>query len=256
MQPLEVYLDEGALDGKARLPSACAVIVGDAPSVTEQIENLIHELTLQPAFRLEPGAARFEEIGFHHVEDNFYAKERFRSLLPRLDFEWWCSSNLAAGDDPYEILPDQFRWIVTGILQKYPGRNIKFVFEQNERLKAHYPIIIQSAVTAAGVSSELITFSIGSKLDRILSVADYCIAIASGATKIWMDLCCNSGSLNKKFEYRNFAAIEPLCSTLFAANLQKSISNRAARLSDHSFFELAGVHRPSCRQTMDRRIES
>lgn len=254
MQQLEVYLDEGALDGEARLPSACAVIVGDAPKVTEQIENLIHELTLQPAFRLEPGAARFEEVGFHHVEDNVYAKERFKSLLPKLDFEWWCSSNLAAGDDPYEILTDQFCWIVTGILQKYPGRKVKFIFEQNERLKKHYPEIIQSAVNAAGASSDLVTFFIGSKLDRILSVADYCIAMASGVTKVWMELCCNPDSLNKKYQYRNFAAIEPLCSIFFAANLQKSISNRATRLSDHSFFELAGVHSPSCGQIADRKI--
>lgn len=254
MQPLEVYLDEGALDGKARLPSACAVVVGDAPSVTKQIETLIHELTLEPSFRLERNAARFEEIGFHHVEDNFYAKERFRALLPKLDFEWWCSSNLGAGNDPYEILPDQFCWIITGILQKYPGRNIKFIFEQNDKLKEHYPAIIRSAVAAARTSPDLATFSIGSKLDRILSIADYCIAIASGITKMWMESCCNPSSLSGTFQYRNFAAIEPLCSILFAANLQKSISSRATRLSDHSFFEMAGVHMSSCGQIADHKI--
>lgn len=249
MQPLEVFLDEGALDGDARLPSACAVIVGDAPSVTDQIENLIHELTLQPSFRLEPRAARFEEVGFHHVEDNVLAKDRFKALLPRMDFEWWCSSNLDAGEDPYETLPDQFRWIATGILQKYRGRSINFVFEQNDRLRGHFPSIVQSAVKAARISADLVTFSIGSKRDRILSVADYCIALASNATKTWMEVCCETRTLSGKYQYRSFAEIEPLCSALFAANLQKSISNRATRLADHTFFEVAGFHWSSCSQT-------
>jgi hypothetical protein len=87
MQPLEVFLDEGALDGDARFPSASAVIVRDAAAVSEQIEDLIHELTLQPDFQLEPKAERLERIGFHHVDDNFLAKSRFKALLPRLDFE-------------------------------------------------------------------------------------------------------------------------------------------------------------------------
>jgi hypothetical protein len=249
VQPLTVFLDEGALDGDARLPSACAVIVGDVASATEQIENLIHELTLQPAFRLEPGAARFGEVGFHHVEDNFLAKERFKGLLPRMDFEWWCSANLdTQADDPYANLPDQFRWVTGRILQKYRGRRVHFVFEQNDRLRTHFPSIVESAVTTAGISADLVTFSIGTKLDRVLSVADYCIALASQATKVWMETCCDTHTLHRKHPYRSFAEIEPLCSTLFAANFRKSISNRATRLADHSFFEVAGFHSASCRQ--------
>jgi hypothetical protein len=58
VQPLEVFLDEGALDGGARFPSASAVIVRDAAAVSEQIEELIHELTLQPDFQLEPSVSR------------------------------------------------------------------------------------------------------------------------------------------------------------------------------------------------------
>lgn len=250
MKPLTVFLDEGALDGDARFPSACAVIVGDVVAATERIENLIQELTLQPAFQLEPGAARFEEVGFHHVEDNVLAKERFKGLLPRLDFEWWCSANLdIQDDDPYTMLADQFRWITGRILKKYAGRNVHFVFEQNERLRTHFPSIVASAVTAAKCSADLVTYSIGTKLHRPLSVADYCIALSSQAIKVWIETCCDIDSLPRKHQYRSFTEIEPLCSTLFAANLQKSISNRATRLAEHSFFQVAGVHSTACRQS-------
>lgn len=247
MQPLEVYLDEGALDGDARFPSAGAVIVRDAAAVSEKIEDLIHELTLQPDFQLEPNAARLEHIGFHHVDDNFLAKSRFKALLPRLDFEWMCSSNLLVGDDdPYDFLPAQFTWVVSRVLQKYRGREVKLVFEQNQRLQAQYPLIVESAAKVARTPLALVSHSIGTKTDRVLSVADYCIAIATQAIRVWTDTCCDIHRLPKKFEYRDFVTIEPACSSLFASNFQKSISNRATRLADHSYFEVAGVHAPSC----------
>lgn len=247
MQPLEVFLDEGALDGDARFPSASAVIVRDAAAVSEQIEDLIHELTLQPDFQLEPNAARLERIGFHHVDDNFLAKSRFKALLPRLDFEWLCSSNLLVGtDDPYDTLPAQFEWVVSRTLQKYRGRKLSFVFEQNQRLQMQYPRIVESAAEATRTPLALVSLSIGTKTDRVLSVADYCISVSAQAIKVWMDLCCEIHRLHKKFEYRDFASIEPLCSSLFASNFRKSVSSRATRLADHTYFEVTGVHAASC----------
>lgn len=247
MQPLEVFLDEGALNGDARFPSASAVIVRDAAAVSEQIEDLIHELNLQPDFQLEPNAARLERIGFHHVDDNFLAKSRFKALLPRLDFEWLCSSNLLVGDDdPYKTLPAQFEWVVTRTLQKYRGREVNFVFEQNQRLQARYPLIVRSAAEAARTSLALVSHSIGTKADRVLSIADYCIAISTQAIKVWAELCCDIHRLPKKFEYRDFATIEPSCSSLYASNFRKSVSSRAVRLADHTYFEVTGIHAPTC----------
>jgi hypothetical protein len=247
VQPLEVFLDEGALDGDARFPSASAVIVGDAPAISEQIEDLIHELTLQPDFQLEPKAAHLERVGFHHVDDNVLAKSRFKALLPRLDFEWLCSSNLFVGDgDPYDTLPDQFEWVVRRVLQKYRGRNVNLIFEQNHRMQMQYKDIVESAAKSTRTPLVLISHSIGTKADRVLSVADYCIAISAQAIKAWMDLCCDTHRLHKKFEYRDFAAIEPMCSSLFASNFRKSVSSRSARLADHTYFEVTGVHAASC----------
>lgn len=249
MKPIAVFLDEGALDGEARFPSACAVVVGDAPILTEQIDDLIHELTLLPDFQLERGAALLEVNGFHHFDDNFLAAERFRTLLPQMDFEWWCSSNLSAGLDPYTTLPDQFRWIVTKILQKYRGRSVNFVFEQNERLNRGVPELVDSAIEAAGASSGVVTYSIGTKSDKLLSIADYCIAYAKQAIKAWMEACCDNSQLGDNYKYRNFALIEPLCSTLFAFDLKKALSQRSMRLLDHTFRDLSGQHHHSCSQS-------
>ncbi|UVJ39696.1 hypothetical protein [Arthrobacter sp. CJ23] len=249
MEPMMIFLDEGALDGEARFPSACAVVVGDVAVMTKQIEDLIHELMLQPDFQLERGAADFEKVGFHHVEDNVMAMTRFEGLLPRMDFEWWCSADLDASvEDPYLALPDQFRWISRTILQKYRGRRVHFVFEQNDRLRSHFSSIVESAVAYAEQPSDLVTFAVGTKADRVLSVADYCIALASQAIRVWIDACCDTRALPGKYQYRSFAAIEPLCSTLFAANFGKSLSSRAVRLADHSFFDISGSHSRTCRR--------
>ena len=219
----------------------------DAAAVSEQIEDLIHELALQPNFQLEPNAARLESIGFHHVEDNFLAKSRFKALLPRLDFEWLCCSNLLVGDDdPYDLLPAQFIWVVSRALQKYRGREVKFIFEQNQRLQTQYSVIIESAAKATHTPLALVSHSIGTKADRVLSVADYCIAIATQALKVWMDTCCDIRRLPRKFEYRDFVTIEPSCSSLFASNFRKSVSSRAARLADHTYLDVAGVHASTC----------
>jgi hypothetical protein len=250
VQPLEVFLDEGALDGDARFPSACAVIVGDATAASEQIEELILELTLQPDFQLEPKAGKLEGVGFHHVDDNVLAKSRFKTLLPRLDFEWLSSANLHVGDaDPYDLLPAQFEWVVRRILQKYRGRQIHFTFEQNQRIQTQFVGIVESAAAAIGATLDSLSTSIGTKNDRVLSIADYCIAISTQAIRVWMDLCCDNRRLGKAFKYRDFAAVEPLCSTLFAADLRKSVSSRANRLIDHTYFDVSGVHSSSCTRT-------
>lgn len=247
MRPLEVFLDEGALDGDARFPSAAGIIAGDASAISAQIDDLIVELSLQPDFQLEPKAARLEHVGFHHVDDNFLARSRFKTLLPHLNFEWLCSSNLLIGDDdPYETLPDQFEWVASRILQKYRGRNVHFVFEQNHRLQKRYPGIVEAAAKSTRTPLTLVTHSIGTKTDRPLSIADYCIAISAQALKGWIDVCCEVNLLQKQFEYRDFAAIEPLCSLLFASNLRRSISGRNLRLADHSYFEITGFHTASC----------
>lgn len=247
MQPLEVFLDEGALDGDARFPAVCAVVVQDSGGVSEQIENLIHELYLQPDFQLEPRAAHLELTGFHHVDDNYLAKSRFKALLPRLDFEWMCSSNLDIADgDPYDLLPAQFEWILRRVLQRYRNRSVHFVFEQNQRLQAQYESILHSATTITGRSISDVSHSIGTKADRVLSVADYCIALSAQAIKAWKDVCCDITSLNRRRAYRDFALIEPLCSALFASNIPKILSNRSIRLADHSYFDVTGMHSGSC----------
>ncbi|MGP0223313.1 hypothetical protein [Paenarthrobacter sp. NCHU4564] len=247
MQPLDIFLDEGALDGDARFPSAGAVVVGNANAISEQIEELILELSLQPDFRLEPKAGQLESVGFHHVDDNLLAKSRFKTLLPRMDFEWLSSANLHVGDaDPYDLLPSQFEWVVGRILQKYRGRPVHLTFEQNQRLQTQFSGIVEAAAAATGRTLDSVSISIGTKNDRVLSIADYCIAISTQAIKVWMDSCCDSDRLGKSFKYRDFAAIEPLCSTLFAFDLRKSVSSRAARLSDHTYFEVTGVHATSC----------
>lgn len=249
MKSIQVFFDEGALDGKYRLPSACAVVIGDAEAADSQIENLVHELSLQPGFRLENGADSFSENGFHHVDDNFATREKFKQLLPRIDFEWWCSSSFEAGTtDPYESLPDQFIWVTTGILQKYKKNNIHIVFEQNDRLTKHFSRIVDSAMELAGRKKGAVEYSIGTKRDRVLSIADYCISITSQAVHIWMNVCCDTKALKAKHEYRSFADIEPSCSTLFAATYQRSISRRAQRMGDHSFYEISGIHSPGCKQ--------
>jgi len=247
VQPLEVYLDEGALDGDARFPSACAVLVKDSLAVSEQIENLIHELTLQPDFRLEPKAARLELVGFHHVEDNVLAKSRFKALLPRLDFEFLCSSNLLVEDeDPYEGLPTQFEWIISRVLQRFRDRNVSFIFEQNQRLQAQYASIVNSAAMITHTPLTSVSYSIGTKSDRVLSVADYCIALSAQSIRVWRDVCCDLKRLNGRYEYRDFAVIEPLCSALFASNFRRILSSRSTRLADHSYFDVAGIHSESC----------
>lgn len=247
MKPLEVFLDEGALDGDARFPSAGAVILGDATDVSEQIEELMLELSLQPDFQLEPGARKLENVGFHHVEDNVLAKSRFKTLLPRLDFEWLSSANLHVGDeDPYASLRNQFEWVVRRILQKYRGRIVHFTFEQNQRLQKQIADIVEAAAAATGTAADSLSTSIGTKNDRVLAVADYCIAISTQAIKVWMEQCCDNRRLGKDYRYRDFAAVEPLCSTLFAADLRKSVSNRATRMIDHTYFDVSGLHSAAC----------
>lgn len=251
MQRLEVFLDEGALDGDARFPSAGAVIVGDATAVSEQIEELILELSLQPDFQLEPKAGQLESVGFHHVDDNFLAKSRFKTLLPRMDFEWLSSANIHVGDaDPYDLLPAQFEWVVRRILQKYRGRHLHFTFEQNQRMQTQFAGIVEAAAAVTGTPVDSLSTSIGTKNDRVLSIADYCIAISTQAIKVWMDSCCDNRRLGRNFKYRDFAAIEPLCSTLFASDLRKSVSSRATRLADHTYFDVSGVHSASCAEAV------
>ncbi|MFJ5698729.1 hypothetical protein [Arthrobacter sp. NPDC093139] len=248
MDLVKVFLDEGALDGTARFPSACAVVVKNDLIVAQQIEELIHELSLQPDFQLERGASLLEESGFHHVDDNFLAAESFRKLLPKIDFEWWCSSNLEPGKDPYDQLPDQFSWLVTGIMQKYKHRKLEFVFEQNSRLNPIFAKIVENGARNAKASPELASFRIGTKADKVLSIADYCMAYASQAIMFWVSDCCDTAKFRSRFQYRNFALLETACSTLFAANYNKAISNRSTRMLDHAFPSVSGVHQPSCTQ--------
>lgn len=248
MDPVKVFLDEGALDGTARFPSACAVVVKDDLAVAQQIEELIHELSLRPDFQLERGASLLEKTGFHHVEDNVLAAESFRKLMPSIDFDWWCSSNLEPGKDPYDQLPDQFSWLVTGIMQKYKARDVVFVFEQNQRLNTLFAKIVEDGARKAKVSPKLASFRVGTKADKVLSVADYCMAYASQAIRFWINDCCDTEKFRSRFQYRDFALLETSCSTLFAYNYNKAISNRSIRMLDHSFPSVSGFHQPSCSQ--------
>ena len=235
------------MDGDARFPAVCAVVVKDSRVISEQIENLIHDLYLQPDFQLEPGAARLESTGFHHVDDNYLAKSRFKALLPRLDFEWMCSSNLDIADgDPYDFLPAQFEWILRRVFQRYRNRRVHFVFEQNQRLQAQYGSILHNAATVTDTPISDISHAIGTKADRVLSVADYCIALSAQAIRVWKEACCATASLNRRREYRDFALIEPSCSALFASSVPKILSNRPTRLADHGYYDVTGMHSESC----------
>lgn len=247
MEEISVYLDEGSLDGSERLPSACAIVVGNSDDISQRIDDLIHELMLNVAFQHEANYSVFEKNGFHYVEDNFLAQQKFIDIIPELDFEWWCSSDISNHrGDPYSLLPSQFQWLIANILRKYHSRNIKLVFEQNDRLKHLIPKIVQAAVDQAQLPRDQVRFYVDSKQNRILSVADYCIAIAARAMRIWMKACCDTSGLAAAHEYRTFLSIEPHCSTLFAADLQKGLSNRASRLSDRSFYEVSGAHHAMC----------
>ncbi|MHA7144955.1 hypothetical protein ACX80U_09595 [Arthrobacter sp. TmT3-37] len=243
---ITVFLDEGALDGDARFPSACAVVVGNVASVEAAIEKEMHNLLLRPDFRLEPSAKKFEKIGFHHVDDNVIAKQAFLNLLPRLDFDWWCSSNLHPSEDSYETLSDQFEWLIEKILQKLKTGNVHFIFEQNGRLDSQFPLIVETAVRNANYNPDSVCHSIGTKRDRSLAIADYCIAVATQATAVWMTACCEVAKARKRHPYRTFVRIEPLCSVLYSWDIKKSISSRSDRLGDQSYFELTGRHHPDC----------
>ncbi|MHA7275733.1 hypothetical protein ACX80O_04280 [Arthrobacter sp. Hz1] len=242
-----MFLDEGALDGDARFPSACAVIVGNVQSIEAAIEQAIRSLLLRPDFRLEPSAQKFEKTGFHHVEDNFIAKQAFLNLLPKLDFDWWCSSNLEPSEDSYATLSDQFGWLVMGILRKLKDKQVHFVFEQNDRLKGQFSEIVQTAIERTNYDPALVSHSIGTKQDRSLAIADYCIAIATQAIAVWMKACCDVAKARKEHPYRTLASIEPSCSVLYSWDIGKSISSRSSgRLGDRSYFQLAGRHHSSC----------
>lgn len=242
-----VFLDEGALDGKHRYPSVCAVVVDDAESVHKAIEQTIHKLALRGDFRLEKAADGFRERGFHHVDDPLVARQEFLRLIPRLDVEWWCASNLLPHSDPYDSLPAQFEWLLEKILKKAKNKRLKFVFEQNARLNSLYPRIVQNSIAKAGYDHNLVRCEIGDKSVRALSIADYCIAVCTEAITVWRQLCCNLSGLQAKHEYRTYAHLEPACSVLFASNIRKSLSSRSSRrLIDHSYFEVTGKHNKSC----------
>lgn len=254
---ITVLLDEGALDGDARFPSACAVIVGNFESVEEEIAKSMKNLLLRPDFRLEPGAEQFERTGFHHVEDNLIARQAFLNLLPRLDFDWWCSSNLEPTIDPYATLPHQFQWLIERILQKLKDENVHFIFEQNDRLKGLFSQIIDLAVEKTNYNSELVSHSIGSKQDRSLAIADYCIAIATQAIAVWMKACCEVTQARMQHPYRTFRRIEPSCSVLYSWDMKESISSRSSgRLGDRSYFQLAGRHHPDCSHGASSQVSS
>ena len=247
MELISVYLDEGALDGPARAPSACAVVVGDHEHIARQIDTLIRELVLDPAFEHEPNYENFAKNGFHHCDDNTLAVTRFIELLPDLDFEWWCAVDLSQQiTDPYEQLPAQFQWLATNILKKYRNFQVEFIFEQNERLNRLYPEIIRRATVDSGRPTGSETVRIASKQNRILSIADYCIAISSQALTAWRTACCNAKELTKRHQYRTFLGIEPLCSTLYSFDLKIGLSNRSSRLASRSYFQRMGTHHSSC----------
>lgn len=244
-----VFLDEGALDGDARCPSACAVVVDDVDTVRGQVEARIHNLALRLDYRLEASPDKLIEFGFHHVADNKLARQSFIDLLPRLDFEWWCSSNLQDPLDAYETLPDQFEWIIERILRKNKKRKIEihFVFEQNQRLSKYFSRIVERSTERAEYPTSLVSFEVSGKREHLLAIPDYCIALSSQAIKVWREACCDTSRLRKSYLYRNFAAIEGKCSVLDAWGMPRSLSTRPSRLlRGKNYFQLSGSHDPSC----------
>ena len=252
-----VFLDEGALDGRHRYPSVCAVVVDDVAAVNSAIEDAIHKLALKPDFRLEKSFDGFRKRGFHHVDDPVVAQQSFLQLLPSFDIEWWCASNLNPDSDPYDTLPDQFEWLLEGILRKSKDKNIRFVFEQNSRLNGLYPMIVEKSTARAKYDPKLVSFGIGTKSDRALSIADYCISIGTSALTAWMEFCCDTYKLTEKHEYRSYVVMEPSCSVFFAWDFQRSLSSRSSgRLHERTYFDFAGVHHETCRNFIDVHVTS
>lgn len=252
-----VFFDEGALDGKARIPSACAVIVDDVDAIHKAIESTIHRLALRRDFRLESASGDFRTRGFHHAEDPPIARHEFLRLIPTLDLEWWCSSNLQPSSDPYDTLANQFQWLAERILRKLRNKNVTFVFEQNSRLNGTFRKIVDISVLRSGYDPLLVSHRIGDKQDRALSIADYCISVSSKAIVVWMDSCCDTSKLPARFQYRNFALIEKACSVLHPWGMNRSLSSRTSgRLLDRSYFQLTGHHRDSCSRSIDHEVSS
>lgn len=249
-----VFLDEGALDGPARIPSACAVVVEDVEGVQNAIETTIHKLSLRRDFRLESASKDFRDRGFHHAEDPFIARQEFLHLIPKLDLDWWCSSNLQPSSDSYETLAKQFQWVVERILLKLQNKNVNFVFEENSRLNSTFGTIVNMSTSKSEYNPALVNYRIGRKKDRVLSVADYCISVSSQALVEWMKACCDKSELHSRYQYRNYALLEKACSVLHPWGMKRSLSSRTSgRLLDRSYFQLTGHHHDSCsRSTSDQ----
>lgn len=215
---------------------------------------MIHQLWLTPDFQLESAAKNLRDRGFHHAEDPPIARRRFIELIPTLDIEWWCSSNLQPSSDSYATLPFQFQWLLERILQKLENSAVRFVFEQNSRLNKIYPSLVHTAVNKVGYDPDLVHHTIGDKQDRALAIADYCISVTSQAIVTWRESCCDISKLPNTFQYRNYARLEVACSVIYAWDLKKSLSSRTSgRLLDRSYYEVTGHHTDSCvRKTIDR----
>ncbi|MVT25728.1 hypothetical protein [Nesterenkonia alkaliphila] len=255
--PVTIFLDEGALDGEFRFPSACAVVVEDVETVQTTIEKTIHELALSQDFRMESTAAEFASRGFHHSQDPLIAKREFIKIIPKLNLDWWCSSHLNPSDDPYSTLDKQFQWVMDRILLKLKSRPVEFVFEQNSKLNRSFRGWVDNSTLRSGYDSSLVSYRIGTKADRVLSVADYCISVSSQAISKWMALCCETSKLPNYFCYRNFALLERSCSVLHPWGMKRSLSSRTSgRLKDRSYFQLTGEHRPTCSRRTAEALDS
>lgn len=254
--PRTIFLDEGALDGKARFPSACAVVVEDEKAVETAINVAMGRLLVRPDFSLEPRYNSFRNTGFHYVEDNFLARQTFISLIATLDVEWWCVSNLHPFEDPYETLPQQFEWIIEGIFKRFKTSRLHFVFENNSRLDSAMAEIVESTARSARGSPEHVTFSVGTKSTRALALADYCLGVSSHALLAWIKACCATEDLNDAYEYRQFTTIEPSCSVLYSWDALKVLSSRPSRLADKTYFDVTGSHSPSCSREASDRVTS
>lgn len=258
-----VYLDEGALDrskdeatGKEKpaVPSVAAVVLDNPDQIRDSIKTLERRLLLDPSFRSEGNASRFETDGFHHTYDPIMARLRFVEAISKMTFSWYSSALIDVRPKRlYRSIEKQYVQIIRTIAQKFRDNHISFVFEQNTALNNKYASLVEEAISSVSGIAPTYEVSIAGKEERLLALPDYCIAIAADAIRGWKDACCDLTTLSRDHTHRTFTGIESKCSLLFAFDFSRPISNRESRLQERTYESLTGHHSDRCTALVESR---
>lgn len=242
-----VYMDEGALDGNFKHPSACGVILSEPEPARDKVREAYERLSVSSGVIQLPSFDKFLLQGFHYANDSVDARVEMSNLMPRLGIEWMTSIIINPDHtDPYTLLDQQFEWVLKRISQKYSQNAIEVHFEQNSRLnRSHKELVDRLNETRPSVAK--LHCLIEGKTTELLAVADYAISISAMATRRWRDVCCNIKSLSECHEYRTFLGIEGSCSVLHGFDLGRAISSRDDRLGSKSYFQRFATHAAGCK---------